>query len=147
MRLLVLALVVLNLLLFAWNRGWLPAPGAGDAASARETQRLERQVRPQAVRLVTDATPAPPAAGPDAAASAVEADAATVCLEAGPFDAAEAERVERVLALLPAGSWRRVDANGGVVLRVDTADAAIRAQLQALGAGGLTAGFAPCAAR
>ena len=147
MRLLVLALVVLNLLLFAWSRGWLPAPGAGDAASVREPQRLERQVRPQAVRLVTDSTPAPQAAGADAAASAVEPGAAAVCLEAGPFDAAEVERAERALALLPAGSWRRVDANGGVVLRIDAADATIRAQLQALGAGGLTAGFAPCASR
>ncbi|MCU0813094.1 MAG: hypothetical protein MUC32_01780 [Burkholderiaceae bacterium] len=147
MRLLVLALVVLNLLLFAWSRGWLPAPGAGGAASAREPQRLERQVRPDAVRLVVDPTPAPPTAGADAAASAVEPGGAAVCLEAGPFDVAEAERTERALALLPAGSWRRVDANGGVMLRVDAADASISAQLQALGAGGLTAGFGPCAAR
>lgn len=154
MRLLVLALLALNLLLFAWSRGWLSAPGAGDAASAREPQRLERQVRPEAVRLVTEPAAAPQAAGADtaasavppgvaAAASAVEPGAA-VCLEAGPFDAADAERAERALALLPAGSWRRVDANGGVMLRIDAADATIRAQLQALAAGGLTAGFGPC---
>jgi hypothetical protein len=147
MRLLVLALLALNLLLFAWNRGWLPAPGAGAEGSVREPQRLAHQVHPESVRLVADPAEAPPAASPDAAASSPAPGDATACLEAGPFDAAEAERAEGSLAALPAGSWRRIVANGSVVLRIDAADAAIRAQLQALEAGGLGIGFGPCAVR
>ncbi|MEI7446046.1 MAG: hypothetical protein WCK28_14245, partial [Burkholderiales bacterium] len=77
-------LVVANLLLFAWFRGWM-APFGGDG---RDPQRIERQVAPERLRVVSGPKPASggaatPAAGggattpaaPGAAASATAAPA------------------------------------------------------------------------
>jgi hypothetical protein len=132
MRFAVVALLLLNLLLLGWNAGLLPKPGALAAQSPREPERLARQIRPDAVRVVT--------------APGRDGDAATVsCVEAGPFSGADAETAQQVLAVF--GGWRRIDTADGVVLRFDGADAALRAQLQALAAPALGAGFGPCAPR
>jgi hypothetical protein len=89
----VLLLVVANGLFFAWSRGWLGDPPGNDA---REPERVARQIRPEAVRVL---------AAPAAAALA----ATPSCVEAGPFRAAEAAAAEQVVAsMLPAGSWSRV---------------------------------------
>jgi hypothetical protein len=89
-------------------------------------------VHPELVRVV------PPSALP-------------VCLQAGPFNAAQAEAAEAALAQaqLPAGSWRQVPVEAGpdaaqVWLRVDSADAALalRARLQSLALPG--DGFVAC---
>ncbi len=48
MKLLLSLLVVANILLFGWFRGWM-APLGGDG---REPQRLERQVAPERLRPV-----------------------------------------------------------------------------------------------
>ena len=128
MRALVALLLLANLLFLALAQGWLQ-PLAG-LSTQREPQRLAAQVHADLVRVLPlSATP--------------------VCLQAGPFDAAQAETVEAVLAQaqLPAGSLRRVPVDAGadaarVWLRVETADAALRSRLQALSLPG--DGFAAC---
>jgi hypothetical protein len=94
LRWLVLLLVVANGLFFAWSRGWI---GDGPVDDAREPARMARQIRPDAVRLLT------------APAAAAALAATPACVEAGPFRTAEASAAEQALAsLLPAGSWSRV---------------------------------------
>ena len=106
LRAVVVALLVANLVFFAWARGWLapglPAPRQSD----HEPQRLAAQHRPELVSVL-----APTAAS--AAVSAARA-AAAVCLEAGPFASTDAAgnqvgAAEAVLvqAQLPAGTWLR----------------------------------------
>jgi len=99
LRALLLVLLLANGLLFAARQGWLGKPG--DSAE-REPQRLARQVNADQVRVLTEAE-----------ARLVLARADAQCLEAGPFNPAEAPVAERVLrdAGLPAGSWQAL-ANG-----------------------------------
>ena len=132
LRLAALLLLLVNLLLLAWLGGLLPA-GAGQ----REPERLARQVKPGAIRLlppasasapqaaaasstpgVTSAASAASAANAPAAGLALPASAlarATACLEAGPFDSSTAASAERALqqAGVPAGSWRLAAAAAG----------------------------------
>lgn len=122
LRLLVAALLIANLLFWAWHQPavtevlGLAPPGHGE----REPERLRKQVRPEAVRLLpsalatTDtgrgATPAS-AASPDSASPPVAASAAsgddTLCLEAGPLNDNAASAAARQLAQagVPAGAW------------------------------------------
>ena len=96
MRALVALLLLANLLFLALAQGWLqPAAGLWPQQE-REPQRLAAQLHPEIVRVL------PPAAAP-------------VCLQAGPFGAAQ------------------------VWLRVETADAAQRSRLQALPGSGFVA--------
>lgn len=80
MKLFLTALVVANLLVFGWFRGWM-APFGGDG---REPQRIERQVEPQRLRVVpatraaTGAAPASPAAGAPAGPSVPSASPSSV---------------------------------------------------------------------
>jgi hypothetical protein len=101
LRFIVLALVLLNGLYFAWSQGFLRAYGVAPAAQS-EPQRLGQQIRPDAVQLLTaqelsqaEAAPAPRATGKP-----------TACLQAGLFDAAQSAQLQRTLAVtLPTGSW------------------------------------------
>jgi len=132
LRTLVVLLLVANGAFFAWSQGWLDAV-TGSARGEREPARLAAQVRPDDVKLLS-----PRAAS---AALAAAATGGPVCLEAGPFTGAELEAAERRLATLPPGSWSRVTGPAGAtLLRIDSADRALRAQLEAL-----NAGFALCA--
>lgn len=125
LRLLVAALLVANLLFWAWHQPavtdllGLAPPGHGE----REPERLRKQVRPEAVRLLPpdlaatgasrSAAPAsaaePDSASPLAAASATSAAAGdnTLCLEAGPLNDSAASAAARQLAQagVPAGAW------------------------------------------
>ncbi len=100
LRALVAALLLANLLFFAWARGWLspavPLPHQGE----REPERLAAQLRPETIRIVT----------PQAASAAAVA-ASAVCMEAGPFadnDIGVAEAA--VLAAgVPANAFERRD--------------------------------------
>lgn len=65
LRLLVLVLLVANLAYFAWSRGHL-AGIVPVAADQREPQRLQQQVRPDAIRILPPGTR--PAAEPSTAA-------------------------------------------------------------------------------
>jgi hypothetical protein len=74
------------------------------ASGDREPERLNQQVRPEIVRILT---PQAVAAAASAAASAAESRLA--CLEAGPFDANTIGAAERALAAtLPSGTWARI---------------------------------------
>jgi hypothetical protein len=105
MRGLLAALVAANVLVLAWSLNWLPGLSL---PREREPERMQRQVRPEAVQLIT----------PTAASAALQAAAAqrtqggattapanpnaadtgaTVCLEAGPFAAPEVAAAERAL--------------------------------------------------
>lgn len=124
LRAAVAALLVANVVFYAWTRGWL-----GDSApelADREPGRLERQVQPEAVRILPSGSLAaprprastaaePPAAPPPglsavgdaassraAAAGSNGAAGAPVCLQAGPFTPSEVSKVETALqAALP----------------------------------------------
>ncbi|HEU5297588.1 MAG TPA: hypothetical protein VFU71_22615 [Burkholderiaceae bacterium] len=115
MRGLLIALVVANLLVLAWSLDWLPGLSR---QREREPERLHQQVRPEAVQLITPtaasaalqaaAAQRSGAAAAGAAASAPVVDGqVTVCLEAGPFAAAEVAAAERGLRELkwPSLEW------------------------------------------
>ena len=136
-----MALIVANLLFFAFTRGWFDGVMGIRSLGDREPGRLAAQVRPESIRLLPMA-----AAGSGASASA--------CYEAGPFTTAESSAIEPTLkAALPAGSWAdsRSEAAGpggtvvvSHVFRVGSADAALGARLLTLRLepGGRT--FSPC---
>jgi|GEM_PF-2575238 len=69
MRWLVLALIALNAGLYAWNAGWLPRP----PAAGSEPRPQERQINPDALRLVPEPALPPPAAPTTAPADAAPA--------------------------------------------------------------------------
>jgi hypothetical protein len=102
-------LVVANLLLYGWFRGWM-APFGGDG---REPVRLERQLSPDALRVVPAGAAAAAGAGAPGATASEGAGAAapgalggpallaalraTGCAELGPMSEAEAVRVQVAL--------------------------------------------------
>lgn len=93
MRLLLLVLVLANALYFSWSQGLLSSYGFAPHSDA-EPQRLARQIRPEAVRVL----PASVAESPASAASAASSLPRPVqCLQAGIFDEAQAERLRVVL--------------------------------------------------
>jgi len=128
LRLVVAALLAANLLFWAWHHTPLPqALGASSAEAGREPERLQRQIRPEAIQLLTPAANVRPAgngslrAGPSAAADGLtlvggpapnagmlaQPTAPTLCLEAGPLDdnAVDAAARELAQAGVPAGGW------------------------------------------
>jgi hypothetical protein len=139
LRALLAALIVANLLFFAFTRGALD--GLLGLQANREPERLARQVRPETIRLQPVS----------AASTPTEARA---CVETPPFGAGDAPAVEAVLAAnLPAGSW--TDTRGERTLgtrtevthsyRVANADAALAARLATLKLDLVGRGFSPCA--
>lgn len=114
LRHLVVALLLANLGFWAWSAGWLRPLGLGPEIRA-EPERLALQVQPQALSIAPP-TSAPPAASPRRAQEstppprpatpAAEQLAETACLQAGPFDARQAEALRSAAAAWPAGSWR-----------------------------------------
>ena len=118
LRTVALLLLLANALLLAGQWGLFDRAGAvgGPPGSAqqREPERLARQVNPQAVTVLTPqaASAAADAASASAAQIQTTQAAASFCLEAGPFGAAETEAAERTLREtgLAAGSWLSVQA-------------------------------------
>jgi len=94
MRWFVLLLVLVNVALYAWNAGWLPAQLGIATDGPRDPQRLQRQVNADAVRVVTEpaatapATPAAEAASDVAATASQPASAAANGLVDGARPAA-----------------------------------------------------------
>lgn len=75
-RALVGLLLLANLAFFAWAQGWLDGVVGVRAIGDREPERMQRQVRPEAVRVLT----------PQAASAAASSAAARLaCLELGPL--------------------------------------------------------------
>jgi hypothetical protein len=101
LRALVAALVLANVLFFAWARGWLepvwPAPHSGE----REPARLAAQLHPERVVVL-------PASAASVAITAAR-EAALACLEAGPIGEADIAVAESALAAahLADGQWLR----------------------------------------
>ena len=75
---LVILLLAANAAWFAWSQGWLRGVGMGPAQT-REPERLERQVRPEAlqVRPLQEDASGTPASTPARAPAAASADSAT----------------------------------------------------------------------
>lgn len=128
LRALVVLLVLANLGSYAWQSGWL-APLGLAPRSAQEVQRVEQQLRPEAVRLLNGQRPAAPAPAPAAPSASVRppsappasadtpvgsapgptlstdpsassAPASVACWEAGGFDATQAELLRAELRLM-----------------------------------------------
>jgi hypothetical protein len=122
LRLLVLLLLAANALWWGWSQGWLPAgllPLPLEDGQ-REPQRMQAQIRPEAVQLL-----------PTAEARRLTAAA---CLQAGPYDTAAAAAAEAVLlaAGITAGAWQRLPAEGELtLLRLPEADPAQQTALRA----------------
>jgi hypothetical protein len=139
---LVAALVVANLLFFAYARGAFDGVLGLSAIGDREPERLAHQVHPETIQLL-----------PMSAAASAPADV-RACLETPPFGAADANAVELVLTSnLPAGSW--TDTRGERTIgtktevthsyRVANADAALATKLATLKLDLVGRGFSPCA--
>ncbi len=107
LRLAVLLLLLANAGYYAWSHGLLQGLGLAPDTSS-EPQRMQQQINPQNLRLLSPepkpapAAPPPAEAAIDGAASQVEAP---VCLQAGVFDARQADALRKAAAQLPAGSW------------------------------------------
>lgn len=99
LRLLALVLLLANGLYYAWGHGLLRAYGLGPATQS-EPQRLAQQMAPEAVRLLS-------AAEFRHIEEEVKQDQAPKeCLQAGPFDAAQAAALRQTLGqILPQNSW------------------------------------------
>ena len=116
LRWLVVALIAANLGYWAWTAGWLSGPLGWGPMPQREPDRLDRQINPQALRVL----------GPGEAAAALAAasaarQASSQCLEAGPFTVSALESAEQALAaVIPERGWiragRELGAQFGVVI-------------------------------
>lgn len=99
LRLVVLLLVLLNAAYYAWSQGLLRAYGWAPAEQS-EPQRLEQQLRPQAIRIL------PPEEGRKAEQVALTPPKPPECLQAGLFDEEQTETLRKALeALLPPTAW------------------------------------------
>lgn len=137
LRLTLLVLLLANGGYLAWSQGWMASLGWMPQVQT-EPQRLQQQVRPDVLRVVTapddapvTATPVPapmlPAAPVVSSAEATQAAIPTsipapasaptpvpaepaICLQAGIFDEAQSKVVEQAVRKLslPAGSWEVV---------------------------------------
>jgi hypothetical protein len=100
LRLLALALLLANGIYFAWSAGLLLPYGLGPVQQS-EPHRLNQQVKPEALQLLSAQ-----------AFKRIEDQAKAErepkeCLQAGPFDPAQAEPLRAALeANMPAGTWQ-----------------------------------------
>ena len=109
LRALLIALVLANLAAWAWRQPAVAhALGLPGPDSQRDPDRLNRQINPQAVRVVRGAPAASATAASAAAASAPgPSNPAAACLQAGPLsEAALAPALAQLRALgLQSGQW------------------------------------------
>jgi hypothetical protein len=100
LRLLALILILVNGVYFAWSEGMLRAYGFAPAQQ-QEPQRLTQQIQPEALRVLS------PAEFKRVEAQVMADLVPKECLQAGPFDDAQATALRRTLesALVP-GSWQ-----------------------------------------
>lgn len=120
MRALLLALLLANLVFFAWSQGWMASAGLGPVTQ-REPQRLALQIHPEQVQITPLASasatpasapqpassapasaPADPGSTPSAPApqDAANDSAPTVCRQIGPFGAMESAALAQAQAAL-----------------------------------------------
>ena len=103
LRLVLLALLLANAGTLAWTQGWLASYGFAPVVQA-EPQRLEQQLRPEAMRLLSPAEARQLEGNP---LSVTTSDpAAAECLQAGLFTDEQAGLLRtRLQGALPARSW------------------------------------------
>ncbi|MDP3761238.1 MAG: SPOR domain-containing protein [Ramlibacter sp.] len=97
LRLAVLVLLLANAAYFAWSQNLL-APWGIAPAQQSEPQRMERQIKPQALRILA----------PDEARRMEVTGAgprSPECLQAGPLDDSQLASLKQALEPWPAGSW------------------------------------------
>lgn len=122
LRFVVLMLLLANAAFYAWSQGALRDWGLAPMAES-EPQRMGQQIAPEALRIVPGegAAPAPASppeglgnaapevpAAPAAPVEAVSSSTAAArgeCLQAGPFDTAQADAWRSAARALPQGSW------------------------------------------
>lgn len=110
LRLAVFILLLANAGYFAWSQGVLASLGWAPQQHS-EPERLQQQLRPEALQLLQPAAePAPTAPQPEpaqaAAAPAADTAGPAQCLQAGIYDEDQSDALRRALALqLPDGSW------------------------------------------
>ncbi len=114
LRLLVLLLALANIGYFAWTQGALAPLGLVPSVQT-EPQRMETQIRPDDIRLLTPeeareienkAPPRRPASGASDAVSSADTNAVE-CLQAGLFNEQQTAVLRTSLQdALPAGSWQ-----------------------------------------
>ncbi|MFD2753727.1 sporulation protein [Comamonas terrae] len=117
LRIAFLLLVLANAGYYLWSHGQLAAWGLAPATQS-EPQRLEQQIKPEALEILPSAPPAPAAPSPEpvpaapvAAAAATEAAAArgpAVCLQAAGVEERQADNLRRALAQLPREQWELI---------------------------------------
>lgn len=115
LRLMVLALTLANLGYYAWTEGWLDSLVSVRSTGDREPQRLEQQVKPEAVRLskaasgVVAASSQPVSVAAAAPSSAPPPAPAASCIESGPYRKEEVGLAEAAFrSVLPPGGWVNV---------------------------------------
>jgi hypothetical protein len=96
LRLVVLILALANAAYFAWSQGLLASWGIAPAQQS-EPQRLEQQIKPQALRVL----PGDEARRVELAAAVKSAE----CLQAGPLEDAQLPGLKQVLDSWPANAW------------------------------------------
>lgn len=111
MKLAFLLLVLVNLLLFAWQQGAF----GRFAEPGREPARVARQIEPERFRVLTDADVRELRERATQGSAPLDLDVAQACVDFGDFPAADAARVEKSLAALSPGvtvEARAVEAPG-----------------------------------
>jgi hypothetical protein len=99
LRLTVLLLLLANAAYFAWSQSLL-APWGIAPAQQSEPQRVEHQIKPQAVRILDSEE-----AGRLEVAAAGLGSRMQECLQAGLFEERELPGLKLILERWPAGSW------------------------------------------
>ena len=99
LRLIVLMLVLLNAVYFAWGQGWLQTLGVGPTVTS-EPQRLKQQIRPQALVVIADSAMAQKRASEPA-------PGVGQCLQSSVLNETQASAVHKALVdgAWPSGSW------------------------------------------
>lgn len=96
MKLAFLLLVLVNVLLFAWQQGVFGRYGDG----GREPERVARQIEPERVRVLTEKEVQTLRERAKQTSGALDLNVAQACVEFGDFSAGEAARAEKALATL-----------------------------------------------
>jgi hypothetical protein len=100
LRFFALLLILLNGLYFAWSQGLLQGLGFAPAQQT-EPQRLNQQIKPEALRLLSAQEARLLGSAPRVASKPVE------CLQAGPFDERQGALLQQALekSNLPTDAW------------------------------------------
>jgi hypothetical protein len=96
MKLAFLLLVLVNLVLFAWQQGAFGRHGE----PGREPERVARQIEPERFRVLTEPEAQALRERATQGSGPLDLNVAQACLEFGDFGTAEAARVERALAAM-----------------------------------------------